>query len=76
MIILIFIIIFITLVLGFTLKNSVYHKTLLRGQFLECIWTLFPVVILVQIALPSLVLLYLMENPDESFLDLKVQGHQ
>lgn len=59
------------------LSNKVIHKSLLEGQVLECIWTLIPALILVQIALPSLVLLYtLEENTGDKGVTLKITGHQ
>jgi cytochrome c oxidase subunit 2 len=46
---------------------------------LECIWTVLPALILIQVALPSLVLLYTLEESifnDEIRVNLKVVGHQ
>nr|YP_010925937.1 cytochrome c oxidase subunit II [Lamproglena chinensis]WKF18934.1 cytochrome c oxidase subunit 2 [Lamproglena chinensis] len=71
-----FIMTFVAVILFMCLNNKIIHQLLLSGQALECAWTLLPVIILVQIALPSLVLLYLMETPQDSLINVKVTGHQ
>nr|AFN54199.1 cytochrome c oxidase subunit 2 [Tigriopus californicus] len=47
-----------------------------EGQLIEFMWTIFPALILIQIAFPSLLLLYLIEDFSKSFLVCKVVGHQ
>lgn len=44
------------------LTNKTIHKNLIEGHLLECVWTLIPGIILIQLALPSLVLLYTLEE--------------
>lgn len=76
-IILLFILRFVGLILNRILYNQVIHKSLLEGQVLECIWTLIPALILIQIALPSLVLLYTLEEyRGDKGVSLKATGHQ
>ena len=76
-IILLFILRFVGLILVRVLFNKTVHKSLLEGQILECIWTLIPALILVQIALPSLVLLYTLEEyRRDKGVTLKATGHQ
>lgn len=76
-IILLFILTFVGTILARILVNKVIHKSLLEGQILECIWTLIPALILIQIALPSLVLLYTLEEyRGEKGISLKATGHQ
>lgn len=76
-IILLFILRFVGLILIRILFNKVIHKSLLEGQVLECIWTLIPALILIQIALPSLVLLYTLEEyRGDKGISLKATGHQ
>lgn len=76
-IILLFILIFVGTILARILTNKVIHKSLLEGQILECIWTLIPALILIQIALPSLVLLYTLEEyRRDKGISLKATGHQ
>lgn len=53
------------------------NKNLIQGHSLELIWTLAPGLILTQLALPSLVLLYSLEETTNSpSLTLKAVGHQ
>jgi len=56
--------------------NKAIFKGLLHGQLIECVWTTVPGLILIQIALPSLSLLYLMEDSPSPNLTLKAVGHQ
>lgn len=76
-IILLFILTFVGTILARILINKIIHKSLLEGQILECIWTLIPALILIQIALPSLVLLYTLEEyRRDKGISLKATGHQ
>ena len=76
-IILLFILRFVGLILNRILFNKIIHKSLLEGQILESIWTLIPALILIQIALPSLVLLYTLEEyRGDKGISLKATGHQ
>lgn len=76
MLILVVIIRFVSFIMISTSWNLFIDKTLLERQFLECVWTLLPGVILVQIAIPSLSLLYLFEEALRCGLRVKVIGHQ
>jgi cytochrome c oxidase subunit 2 len=58
------------------LKNSFINKNLLEIQIVESVWTIIPAVILIQIALPSLLLLYILDESIDSSLTLKAVGHQ
>lgn len=72
-------IIIITTVLWLILKalsGKAYHRYLVDGTLLEIIWTIVPAVILVLIALPSLKLLYLMDEVMDPGLTIKAIGHQ
>lgn len=75
-VILVLIIRFVGLIMGLILFNPWVHRGLLEGQVIECIWTLTPAIILVQIAIPSLLLLYLLEEGIAASLTLKAVGHQ
>lgn len=69
----------ITLV-GYVLARVVFNKyvnrTLLENQRLEVVWTILPAFVLLFIALPSLRLLYLLDEVYEPSVTLKVIGHQ
>nr|QYL70176.1 cytochrome c oxidase subunit II [Taxonus zhangi] len=58
------------------LTNKFINKNLLNQQNIEIIWTLTPTLILVFIALPSIHLLYLMEEMTSPILTIKAIGHQ
>nr|ATD86017.1 cytochrome c oxidase subunit II [Petalocephala ochracea] len=74
------IIIFITLIvfyMMFSLYLSSYlNRNLLEGQFIEFVWTIIPAFMLVFIALPSLRILYLIEEVNNPLLTIKGVGHQ
>nr|QQQ88492.1 cytochrome c oxidase subunit 2 [Hyalella tiwanaku]SBT96167.1 COX2 [Hyalella lucifugax] len=57
---------------GYKLTNRI----LLQEQSVEIIWTVFPVFILLSIALPSLKALYLLDDPFSPSLTIKAVGHQ
>nr|QLY89625.1 cytochrome c oxidase subunit 2 [Phaonia pallida] len=56
--------------------NNYINRYLLHGQTIEVIWTILPTIILLFIALPSLRLLYLLDEINEPSITLKVIGHQ
>nr|WDA93947.1 cytochrome c oxidase subunit 2 [Phyllomyza sp.] len=56
--------------------NKYTNRFLLHGQTIEIIWTILPAIILLFIALPSLRLLYLLDEINEPSLTLKTIGHQ
>lgn len=56
--------------------NSYVNRYLLDGQIIEIIWTVLPAVILIILALPSLRLLYLIDETTEPSITLKTIGHQ
>nr|URX52644.1 cytochrome c oxidase subunit II [Neotermes luykxi] len=56
--------------------NENINRFMLEGQMIEVAWTIMPAIILVFIAVPSLRLLYLMDEIHKPALTLKVIGHQ
>nr|URH16725.1 cytochrome c oxidase subunit II [Dentispicotermes sp. n. 2 SH-2021a] len=58
------------------IRNKQTSRFLLEGQMLETVWTIAPAIILVFIAIPSLRLLYLMDEIHNPALTLKAVGHQ
>nr|YP_010411432.1 cytochrome c oxidase subunit II [Coraebus diminutus]URN73078.1 cytochrome c oxidase subunit II [Coraebus diminutus] len=56
--------------------NNWTNRFLLEGQAIELIWTILPAVTLVFIALPSLQLLYLMDELKSPLISIKSIGHQ
>ena len=75
-IILVFIIRFVGYIIVSIVWNSYIRTSLLESQIIECIWTIIPAVILIQIAMPSLLLLYMLDESVDATLTLKVLGHQ
>lgn len=60
----------------FVLVAKRSDKYVVESHFLELVWTLLPMVILVFIALPSLYLLYLTEDSPCPTIRIKAVGHQ
>nr|YP_010956422.1 cytochrome c oxidase subunit II [Astrapogon stellatus]WMY89515.1 cytochrome c oxidase subunit II [Astrapogon stellatus] len=52
------------------------NKNILDSQEIEIIWTILPAIILILIALPSLRILYLMDEVNSPHLTIKAIGHQ
>nr|YP_009906688.1 cytochrome c oxidase subunit II [Elaeidobius kamerunicus]QLI52331.1 cytochrome c oxidase subunit II [Elaeidobius kamerunicus] len=58
------------------LVNKFTHRFLLEGQMIEMIWTILPAVILIFIALPSLRILYILDEIYNPMITVKAIGHQ
>ena len=56
--------------------NHAYDRYLVDGLTLEIVWTVVPAIILIGIALPSMQLLYLMDETVDPSLTIKIIGHQ
>nr|QEM01931.1 cytochrome c oxidase subunit II [Abscondita chinensis] len=56
--------------------NKYINRFLLEGQMIELIWTISPAVTLIFIALPSLQLLYLLDEINLPLVSVKSMGHQ
>nr|YP_010274906.1 cytochrome c oxidase subunit II [Erynnis popoviana]UJV31597.1 cytochrome c oxidase subunit II [Erynnis popoviana] len=56
--------------------NSYINRFLLEEQMIEMIWTILPAITLIFIALPSLRLLYLLDELNNPLITLKSIGHQ
>merc|ERR1712119_268374 len=74
--ILIFIISFVGYIMLIILYNKYINIFLLESQIIECIWTIIPAIILIQIAIPPLLLLYILDESIDSSLTIKAIGHQ
>nr|AEP27596.1 cytochrome c oxidase subunit II [Kyklioacalles aubei] len=74
------ILIIITILVGQMLISMLFNKFtyryLLNGQMIEMIWTILPAIILILIALPSLRLLYIMDEIYNPLITVKAIGHQ
>nr|ARH54496.1 cytochrome c oxidase subunit 2 [Micrambe villosus] len=56
--------------------NKLSHRLLLEGQTIEVIWTILPAVTLIFIALPSLRLIYILDEVNNPIVTIKSIGHQ
>nr|YP_009472936.1 cytochrome c oxidase subunit II [Metatropis longirostris]AST10166.1 cytochrome c oxidase subunit II [Metatropis longirostris] len=66
----------VTYIMATTMNNMLINRFLLEGQTIEFIWTMLPAITLIFIALPSLHLLYLIDEVNNPLLTLKTIGHQ
>nr|AGR28017.1 cytochrome c oxidase subunit II [Mecinus peterharrisi]AGR28018.1 cytochrome c oxidase subunit II [Mecinus peterharrisi]AGR28019.1 cytochrome c oxidase subunit II [Mecinus peterharrisi]AGR28020.1 cytochrome c oxidase subunit II [Mecinus peterharrisi]AGR28021.1 cytochrome c oxidase subunit II [Mecinus peterharrisi] len=76
MLILIIITILVSQMLLSMLFNKFTNRFLLEGQLIETIWTIIPATILILVALPSLRLLYILDEINNPLMTIKVIGHQ
>nr|CBJ55444.1 cytochrome c oxidase subunit II [Sarcophilus harrisii] len=63
-------------VLILMLTTKLTHTSTMDAQEVETIWTILPAIILVLIALPSLRILYMMDEIFNPYLTVKAMGHQ
>nr|YP_010572966.1 cytochrome c oxidase subunit II [Potamon fluviatile]UZH44824.1 cytochrome c oxidase subunit 2 [Potamon fluviatile] len=76
MLILILIITFVGYMLSTLFMNLYINRYMLENQTIELIWTAIPAIILIFIALPSLRLLYLLDEINYPSITIKTIGHQ
>nr|QNV11559.1 cytochrome c oxidase subunit II [Dynatosoma fuscicorne] len=76
LLILIMITILVSYLMTMLFFNQFTNRYLLSGQLIEIIWTIIPAIILMFIALPSLRLLYLLDEVNDPSITLKTIGHQ
>nr|DAC84435.1 TPA_asm: cytochrome c oxidase subunit 2 [Rhodnius pictipes] len=74
------ILIMITILVGYMMSslftNKLINRYLLEGQVIELVWTILPAITLIFIALPSLRILYLMDEINNPLVTIKSIGHQ
>nr|YP_010478283.1 cytochrome c oxidase subunit II [Nesophrosyne sp. 29 GMB-2012]UVI59727.1 cytochrome c oxidase subunit II [Nesophrosyne sp. 29 GMB-2012] len=58
------------------LTNKFINRNMLESQMIELIWTILPALMLITIALPSLKILYLLEEINKPMISMKAIGHQ
>nr|AHJ61356.1 cytochrome c oxidase subunit II [Abbottina obtusirostris] len=56
--------------------SNLTDKYILESQQIETMWTIVPAMVLVAIALPSLRILYIMDEINDPHLTIKAMGHQ
>nr|YP_009740838.1 cytochrome c oxidase subunit II [Atractomorpha psittacina]QID03852.1 cytochrome c oxidase subunit II [Atractomorpha psittacina] len=74
------ILIMITIIVGYSLSYIIIikfkNRNMMHGNMIETIWTLIPTITLIFIAMPSLRLLYLMDDSNEALITIKTIGRQ
>nr|ACJ36163.1 cytochrome oxidase subunit II [Cheirogaleus medius] len=63
-------------IISLMLTTELTHTSTMDAQEVETVWTILPAVILILIALPSLRILYMMDEITTPSLTLKTMGHQ
>lgn len=58
------------------LTTKLTHTSTIDAQEVETVWTILPAIILILIALPSLRILYMMDEINNPSLTVKTMGHQ
>nr|YP_009480357.1 cytochrome c oxidase subunit II [Gasteruption parvicollarium]ALJ93740.1 cytochrome c oxidase subunit II [Gasteruption parvicollarium] len=58
------------------MKNKFYNRFMLESQMIEIIWTITPMMILIFMAIPSLMILYMTDEIKNPLLSIKSIGHQ
>lgn len=71
-----FVITFVGVIIVYMCLGKHINQGLVEIQIVEWVWTLIPAVLLLQIALPSLLLLYILDETVDRVLTLKTIGHQ
>nr|YP_010470879.1 cytochrome c oxidase subunit II [Cteniopinus ruber]UVF38380.1 cytochrome c oxidase subunit 2 [Cteniopinus ruber] len=74
------ILVIITILVGQMMSGLLFNKLtnrfLLEGQLIEIIWTILPAITLIFIALPSLRLIYILDETNNPLISIKTIGHQ
>nr|YP_002456272.1 cytochrome c oxidase subunit II [Manouria impressa]ABR21218.1 cytochrome c oxidase subunit II [Manouria impressa] len=58
------------------MTTKLTHISTMNAQEVEMVWTILPAIVLITIALPSLRVLYLMDEINNPHLTIKTMGHQ
>nr|YP_005089212.1 cytochrome c oxidase subunit II [Tenualosa thibaudeaui]BAL43859.1 cytochrome c oxidase subunit II [Tenualosa thibaudeaui] len=67
---------FVLYIMLLLVTTKLTDKYILDSQEVEIIWTVLPAIILIVLALPSLRILYLMDEINDPHLTIKAMGHQ
>nr|BBH36394.1 cytochrome c oxidase subunit II [Betta simplex] len=67
---------FVFYIITLMVTTKLTNKNILDSQEIEIIWTILPAIVLIFIALPSLRILYLMDEINHPHLTIKAVGHQ
>nr|YP_009110533.1 cytochrome c oxidase subunit II [Uroplatus ebenaui]BAP90312.1 cytochrome oxidase subunit 2 [Uroplatus ebenaui] len=67
---------FVLYLIIITMSTKLAHTNSMQAQLMETVWTILPAIILILIALPSLRVLYIMDEVYNPYLTIKALGHQ
>nr|YP_010485147.1 cytochrome c oxidase subunit II [Hemidactylus ulii]UVW80928.1 cytochrome c oxidase subunit II [Hemidactylus ulii] len=67
---------FVLYTITLLITTTLTHTGTMHAQLMETVWTILPAIILILIALPSLRILYLMDEISNPHLTIKTTGHQ
>nr|AOY36469.1 cytochrome c oxidase subunit 2 [Chrysis corusca] len=76
MMVLMFIMFIIWMIFMNLILNKMININLIHGHLIEVIWTVFPMMILMFLAVPSLQILYFIDEVFEPSMTVKINGHQ
>ncbi len=76
MIIMLRVIILISYILLFTMFNSFSYKYLSEGTLIETVWSVVPAFVLIFLVVPSIKVLYIIEDLSSPTFTFKVVAHQ
>nr|AAX50155.1 cytochrome oxidase subunit II [Bradypus variegatus] len=63
-------------IISLMLSTKLTYTNTMDAQEVETVWTILPAIILILIALPSLRILYMMDEVNNPLLTIKTMGHQ
>lgn len=63
-------------IISLILTTKLTHTSTIDAQEVKTIWTILPAIVLILIALPSLRILYIIDEINNPFLTVKTMGHQ
>nr|AYV92161.1 cytochrome c oxidase subunit II [Xenopsylla brasiliensis]AYV92162.1 cytochrome c oxidase subunit II [Xenopsylla brasiliensis]AYV92163.1 cytochrome c oxidase subunit II [Xenopsylla brasiliensis]AYV92164.1 cytochrome c oxidase subunit II [Xenopsylla brasiliensis] len=76
LLIILLITIFISYLMSSLFFNKINNRIMMESQTMEMIWTIMPMFMLIFIALPSIRLLYLLDDSNNPLISIKSIGHQ
>nr|UYR45759.1 cytochrome c oxidase subunit 2 [Merostenus sp.] len=76
MMVIVMIIILISYIMIYMLANKLINRFMLEGQMIEMIWTIIPIMMLLFLAIPSLKILYMIDEVNNPTMTVKSMGHQ
>lgn len=76
LILMVSILIFISYIFYYLLVNPIFYKFFSENTFLESVWSVVPSIIIIFLVIPSIRLLYIVEDVKTPSYTFKVVGHQ